>query len=510
MSDARSRPCAEWERNRTRARCLRLAPLALAVLVLEACTVGPDYERPRDPDTGAFVRRPPRLQGPATGDTAHPDAQTLHYGSSVVAEWWLLFKSPTLDRTLDQAVSGNATLEAALATLAQARQAVIQARGARYPQVDASAGASRQRSAAIDGAAGLAGSTYSLYSAGSTVSYAADVFGLTARRVEQAEAQAENQRYQAAAAYLTLTGNAVITAVDIAAARAQIAAAEEIVQDSERNRALVEKKFASGKAPRTDLLTAETQLAADRTLLPPLRQQLSMARHALAVLVGKTPSEWSAPPFDLGDFTLPRDLPLSLPSQLVHRRPDILAAEAQLHAASAAIGVAQALRYPDITLSASLGNEALSAERLFGSGGVTNSLVAGLMAPLFHGGALTAQKEAAEAAYRAALALYRQTVLQAFQQVADTLRALEHDSELVEAERLAVETARATRDAQRIGFEAGKTTVLQLLDAERSYQQARLAHARARGQWYADSAQLFVAMGGGWWNVGMLDSPPGR
>ncbi len=249
---------------------------------------------------------------------------------------------------------------------------------------------------------------------------------------------------------------------------------------------------------RTDVLSAETQLANDHTALPPLRQQLSSARHALSILTGRSPAEWSPPEFALADFTLPRDLPLTLPSALVRQRPDILAAEAQLHADSAAIGVATAQLYPNITLSASLDQEALAAGSLFNAVNTFWSLAAGLTAPLFHGGTLEAQRRAAIDTYRASLATYEQTVLQAFQQVADSLQALAHDAEQIDAERQVLDAASAALDLQQQSYAAGKTNILQLIDAERSYQQARLGSAKAEAQRLLDTAQLFVALGGGW------------
>jgi NodT family efflux transporter outer membrane factor (OMF) lipoprotein len=332
-------------------------------------------------------------------------------------------------------------------------------------------------------------------------SYSPDLFGSTSRRVEQAESSAENQRYQLAASYLAVTGNAVLQAINIASARLQIKTVEAIVADDQRNLALVRVKFAAGKAARTDVLAADTQLQSDTVQLPPLRQQLSVARHALATLVGHFPAEWSAPAFDLGEFTLPTELPLSLPSQLVHQRPDILAAEAQLHMASATIGIAQAQMYPNITLSGSLGLEALSVGKLFGSATPGSSILGTIAGPIFHGGALQAQKAAAEEALRVAAAIYRQTVLAAFQQVADILRALQHDAELTETGTRAFELSSSALELQRLSYRAGKSNLLQMLDAERSYQQARLVLARALAQRFQDTAQLFVAMGGGWQNV---------
>ena len=265
-----------------------------------------------------------------------------------------------------------------------------------------------------------------------------------------------------------------------------------------------------GRSPVSlHLGTAESQLANDRTQLPPLQQQLSVAHHALSVLVGKFPGQWSAPDFDLTEFALPAELPVSVPSDLVHQRPDILAAEAQLHASSAAIGVAASQLYPGITLSGTLGVESLSTATLFQSSSRFWNLVANLTAPVFHGGALEAQKQAAIDTFRASAATYQQTVLTAFGQVADVLRALDHDAELVAAQKHALDTSATSLALQRLSYTAGKSDLLQLLNAERAHQQARLGYARAQAQRYQDTTQLFVAMGGGWMTAKNDVSVPG-
>jgi NodT family efflux transporter outer membrane factor (OMF) lipoprotein len=345
--------------------------------------------------------------------------------------------------------------------------------------------------------------TYSLLSGGPSVSFAPDVFGLTVRRVEQQSALAENQAYRLAAAQLAISGNVVAQALTIASVRLQMEAIDAIIADDEKNLALVRQKYAAGKVGRTDLALAEAQLENDRTPLPPLKQQMAAAEDALADLIGKSPAEWAPPAFALDDFTLPRDLPLSLPSELVHARPDILAAEAELHARSAAIGVATAQLYPNFNISAAFDPTAT----LLGARGealMFNALM-NIAVPIFTGGALEAQRQGTIEEFRAALAAYRSTVLAGLQQVADILRALGHDAELAQAERRALDASRAALALERDRYAAGKADLLRLLDAERSYQQARVGYARARTQRYLDSAQLLVALGGGgWWK----DRPP--
>jgi len=476
-----------------------LSAAAVVALGLGGCAVGPDFVRPPPPAASGYTSSPVSVVlGAGTGETA----QRLAIGKTVSADWWNLFHSHELDQVVRQALATNQTLAAARSTLLEAQQAIIEARGGFFPQLDLSAGAQRQRVSTPQSAGGgvvtgPASSTYSLYSLGSAVSYAPDVFGGTRRRLEQAKALARNQQYQLAAAYLTLTGNTVTQAINIASLRLQLQATRRIITDDETNLRLVERKFRAGKAARTDVITAQSQLDNDLAQLPPLRLQLSSARHALSILSGRFPVDWSPPAFDLSDFTLPPDLPLTLPSQLVRHRPDILAAEAQLHANSAAIGIATAQMYPNITLSAAFGLQSLSSSMLFEPSSETSSVAAALTAPLFHGGALKAQKQAAIYAYDAALATYRQTVLQAFGQVADVLRALGYDAQLVAAENRALETAQLSLRLQRLSYAAGKSDVLQLIDSERSYQQARLGYTRALTQRYQDTAQLLVALGGG-------------
>ncbi|MDA8350017.1 MAG: efflux transporter outer membrane subunit [Pseudomonadota bacterium] len=479
------------------------AVLLASALALSACAVGPRFERPRPPTAAAYTsaQDTPRL---APGHGEPP--QLLVAGRTIPAQWWGLFHSPALDHVLREALADSPTLSAARATLAQAQQTVLAERGAYFPQLDIGATAERQKGPAF--ALGLLGilpgshglPTFDLYSLGPTVSYSPDVFGLNRRGVEARRAGAELERDQLAAAYLAITGHAVEEALNLARLRLEINALTRIVSDDVRNLALVRRKFSVGRAPRTDVLAAETQLANDRALLPSLRQQEAMSEDALAILAGKAPGQWQPPAFRLADFHLPSALPLSLPSALVRQRPDILAAEQEVHVRSAQVGIATARMYPSIVLSASLATAALRPEALFGSSSGVWAALGGLTAPVFHGGTLRAERRAAMDALTASLALYRQTVLMAFGQVTDTLRALGNDAELAAAEREALDTARASLQLQRVSYEAGRSNVLQLLDAERAYQQARLGYARATAQRYADSAQLLVALGGGWWN----------
>jgi len=295
------------------------------------------------------------------------------------------------------------------------------------------------------------------------------------------------------AAHLSLSGTVMGQALAVAAAGAELAAVQAIIGNDAQNIRLVETSVGVGAGTQTQLVTAQSQLASDRTLLPELRQRQAVARHALAILVGKTPAEWSPPDFALGDFTLPEEIPAALPSELAHRRPDILAAEAQLHAASAAIGVATANLYPNLTLT---GTFTLQSLALGGPFIAAYSAAAGLVQPLFSGGRLSAERRAAIDRYDAALATYKQTVLEAFGQVADRLQALASDADQLNAQAAAAQSAGRALELARSGYGLGGSGILDVIDAQRRYSQAQIGLARAKAQRLLDTAQLYVALGG--------------
>jgi NodT family efflux transporter outer membrane factor (OMF) lipoprotein len=322
------------------------------------------------------------------------------------------------------------------------------------------------------------------------------LFGGVRRRVEQQAALVDVEQGTVDAAYLTLTGSVVMQAIAMANARAQEDAVQEIISVDRRNLELVQVAVQAGKSTGVDALAAEGQLASDRALLPAISQQYDIARHALAVLTGRMSAQWSPPEFRLEELTLPTSLPLSVPSELVRVRPDIRVAEAQLHAASAAVGVAASQLYPSVLINGSLTGSAADTGALFDPGSRVWSLAGSLTAPLFHGGTLRAQRRAASANYDAQMAQYQQVVSQAFSQVADALSALAHDATALEAQQAALATTRASMQLTQESFEAGQTSFLQLLEAQRLFQQARLAAARAVGTRYTDSAQYFLVLGG--------------
>jgi NodT family efflux transporter outer membrane factor (OMF) lipoprotein len=329
------------------------------------------------------------------------------------------------------------------------------------------------------------------------VSYAFDFAGGVHRTIEQQQALTDYQARELDAAALSVSGNVAMQALAAAAARAQIENLEALLEDDRSDLKLVQDSFAEGEATRVDLLNAQSQLANDETLLPPLRRDLSTASHALTLLVGRTPAEWAPPDFKLDEFNLPARLPLTVPSELVHRRPDILAAEAQLHAATAAVGVASANLYPQISLTGSASLQADALHALFDARSAAGGVAGSLTAPLYDHGALRAKQRAALEAMHVALANYEQVVLSSFAQVADALEALDHDQELLASEQGAVAIAAENLALTRESYSAGNSGVLQVLEAQRQNQQARIGLVHAQSQRLQDTVQLLLALGGG-------------
>lgn len=468
-------------------KAMRFTLSATAAACLSACAVGPTFKPPLSPSPALYL---------APQESANWSAQHADVGTNPSADWWSTFDSAELDTLVAAAVTHNETLAAAQARVAEARELVSAEAGRRYPQVSLDGGAGRLKyGKQFLGSLGVA--PFSYVAAGATVSYSLDYVGGIARSVEEQRALAQYQRSEADATYLSLTGSVVSEAVQAAAAQTELEAVAELLSEDRRNLGLVRSAFSNGSVSRVDVVTAESQLAADETLLPPLRQQLVVAGHALAVLTGRPPAEWQSPALSLSRLTLPRRLPLSLPSSLVHRRPDILAAEAQLHAATAAVGVATANLYPQITLTATGGWQSLAGQSLFERSNAAWSLISGVTAPLFDGGTLRAERRASLDELRASAADYQEVVLEAFGQVADVLDALQHDADLVSAQSNALKAARTSVELARESYSAGGTGILQVLDAQRQRLTAQLGMLRAEAQQYSDTTQLFLALGGG-------------
>jgi NodT family efflux transporter outer membrane factor (OMF) lipoprotein len=487
----------EW---RTAHRFLRLH-VALLAAAFAGCAVGPDYRRPPPPAVASYTAEALPV-GTATAPGVGGATQRFVSGGEIPARWWELFRSQALDRWIREALANNPTLGAAEATLRRAQEIRRARSGDLVPSVDGSVNASRQKPSGTSfGEPNVQINPFTLYNASVNVSYTLDLFGKTRRELEALQARVDYQGFQVEGAYLTLTSNIATAAFQEASLRGQLRATRDILATQEELLALVEKQFELGGIARTDVLAQRASLAQTRAALPPLEKRLAQTRHLLAVLAGRFPGDMAdLPEFDLKDFQLPEELPVSLPSTLARPRPDIRSAEALLHAASAAVGVATANLYPQVTLSGQYGTSAMRAGDLFGAGSAVWGLGAGLLQPIFHGGALEATRRAEVAGYDQAAAQYRETVLQAFREVADVLRALEYDALTLKAQSDAEAAARDTLDIATKQVRIGATSHLALLDAQRQYHLARILLVQAQALRFADTAALFQSLGGGWWN----------
>lgn len=472
------------------------AQLCTFTLALAAagCAVGPDFVAPPPPQVTGYT---------AQGDddrTAVGDGQSQRFEAAGegTAQWWQLFGSPQLDEVVAQAVNGNPTLQAAQASLRQSRDNLRAGQGVFFPQLEGDAGATRQQYSAARVGEALPPSIFNLFTLSASVSYAVDLFGGERRTVEGLRASVDYQRQTLDAAYISLTANVANTVVAAAAYRAEIDATQDMIGALREQIRLAQTQYQAGTAPYTAVLGLRTQLSATEATLPALQQKLDQAGDLLAALTGHVPAEWVAPPVSLAGLKLPTDIPLSLPSELVAHRPDILAAEAQLHAASADIGVATAAMLPSINLSGSYGAQSTSSSDLFKSGNSVWSVGAGLSAPLFEGGTLWFRRKAAVAAYEQSQAAYRQVVLSAFAQVADSLRALQHDAEAVEAQAQQLDAARENRHLVEAAYQAGLSAYTELLLADVQSRQAELGYLQAKALRLQDTVALFVALGGSW------------
>jgi len=485
-----------------RVKSYRLAGVALT-LALAACAVGPNFKRPTPPAADSYGSAPAQGETAATEGTAG-NPQHFVSGMDIPQEWWKLFQSPSLDRLVEEALKRNPNLGAAQAALHQANELYLAQRGSLLPQLEGGFSATRAKNAV----ATIANPTtypqvnpyYNLFTAQVSVSYVADVFGGTRRTIEAARAQAEGTRFQLEATFVTLSSNVVVTAIEEASLRGQIAATERMVGLQHQLTEILRARRELGTASELDLLTQETAEAQTAATLPPLHKALGQTRDALTALLGRLPAEEPGETFRLEELTLPSDLPVTLPSKLIEQRPDVRQAEANLHAASAEVGVALANMLPQFPISADLGSSSLALNQLFTPYTGFWSVGASLTQTLFAGGALHHRHLAADAALDQAGAQYRAAVIQACQNVADTLRALAADAEALKASAAADRAAKAQFDIARQQQSLGAISLVALMNAEHAYQQAELAVVQAEANRYADTAALFQALGGGWWN----------
>ena len=473
--------------------------VALSLLALSACAVGPDFAVPPAPELSGYTPEG-RPAATVSVDIASGAAQKFDTGRDIPGEWWKVFHSRELDGLIAEALRANPSLQAAQAALWQAKENLYAQQGHLLPSLDANASDTRQQFSPAE--FGQPGSPliFNLFQTTVNVSYTPDVFGGQRRLIETQAALADYQRFQLEATYLTLTSNVVTAAVQEASLRGQIEATLEIIKSESDQLTVVRNQFDAGAASRTDVLTQQSAVATTQATLPPLQKQLEQQRHLLLTLIGRFPNDARNDHLTLASLRLPTDLPLSLPSQLIEQRPDVRASQAQLHQASAQIGVAIANRLPQFTLTGDYGSAAITTAALFTPSALIWSAAASGTQPIFHGFTLLHQQRAAEAAYDQAGAQYRATVLTAFQNVADALRALQFDAATLKAQRAALRDASDTLDLARGQYRLGAITYLILLNAQNSYQQARLAVVQAQAARYADTAALFQALGGGWWN----------
>ena len=470
------------------------------VAALAGCAVGPDFKRPTVSAVGNFTDHS-LTETVTSTNVVGGEAQHFVEASDIAGDWWTLFHSQPLNELIELALTNNPDLKAAQAALTVARENVLAQRGGYYPSVTGSFSASRQKdpSATLAPVPSSNAYQYNLFTPQVSVSYSPDVFGANRRSMESVKAQEQSVRFQMIAAYTTLTANVVVTAIQSAAVQAQIDATHQLVDLNSNMVEILRYQYIKGYAGRLDVVAQESQLAQVNATLPPLLKQAAQLRDLLAVLAGRFPNQSPAEKFELSSLQLPVEIPVSLPSQLVAQRPDVLQAEANLHAASAQIGIAIANRLPNIALTADAGSTALSFDKLFSSGTGFWGLGAAATAPLFQGGTLLHQERAAKAAYVEAAEQYRSVVLTAFRNVADTLTALEQDAEGLKAAATAADDAQETLDLSQRQWKDGYISYLALLNAEQAYQQARINLVQAQANRFADTAALFQAVGGGWW-----------
>jgi len=481
----------------------RAAAVALlAPLLTSACVVGPNFKPPAAPPVASYTQVPQPGTTAATPGVPGGNAQHFLAGADIPADWWTLFHSPQLNALIEQALANNPDLKAAEAALLVAHENTRAQKGAYAPQVSAAPtiALNKDPSATLAPVPANNASAYTLITPTLSVSYTPDVFGLNKRTVEGLAAQEQASRYQMVAVDITLSANVAEAAIQLASLDDQIDTTNELIGIGRQILSLLQFQKSKGYIGGADIAAQQTQLAQLEASLPPLIKQRDQQNDLLAVLTGRYPAQAAPEKFTLTSLTLPSDLPLSLPSLLVEQRPDVLQAEENLHAASAAIGVARANRLPNISLSANAGSNALAIGQIFGPGTGFWNIGAALLAPLFDGGTRLHQERAARYAYQQSAEQYRSTVLTAFQNVADTLVALEQDANTLKADAAAASAAKTGLDLSRLQYKDGYAAYLAVLNANQAYQQARLAQVQAEADRFTDSAALFQALGGGWWH----------
>ena len=476
-------------------RALLLASAALLV----GCSAGPDFKRPDKPKEQGYTPETLDLQtasAPAQGGAA----QTFQPGRDIPGDWWMLFRSQELNALIEESLHANPDLDAAQAALRQANEQLYSQQGTLFPTVSAKGSGQNQQINGAQSGLNTQPIVFGVTSASLNVAYSPDIFGGVRRQVESQAAQAEYQRYQLEATYLTLTSNVVVAAVNLASLRGQIAATEQVIRLQTDALNLVQTQFNLGGANQSDVLQQQANLRATQATLPPLQKALAQQRNQLMRLLGRPPTENAGQGLRLDTLHLPEELPLSLPSQLVEQRPDVRSAEAQLHTASANIGVAVSAQMPQFNITGALGYTSLGFATLLSPASQIWNLGLSVAQTLFDGGTLDHNRKAAVAAYDKAAAQYRGTVLSAFQDVANALRAVQADAEGLRAAVAAEQTAAASLNLSQQQYQLGAINYLTLLTAQQTYQNATINRVKAQATRYSDTAALFQALGGGWWN----------
>jgi NodT family efflux transporter outer membrane factor (OMF) lipoprotein len=481
-------------------RLLRALAGSICALAVTGCTLGPDFKPPAPPPTTSYLVEPQKMPFVAAG-IANGEAQTVVQSLDIPGQWWGVFQSPQLNSLIESALRANPDIQAAFAGLRIAQENARAQRATMFPMMQAGLGASQNQTPNSLSPATASGDTiYSLFTVGLTVTYMLDVWGANRRQIESLEALAQQQCFQLEGAYLSLASNVVAAAIQEASLRAQVQATERIVAAQRETLAILQRSSGLGAIPGGDVAAQQAALAQVEATLPPLQKALALQRNLLANLAGRLPSQNVAERFELTDLHLPQELPLSLPSKFVEQRPDIRAAEATLHSATALVGVATANQFPQITLNVGLNTQALTPDTLFGPGLTGSTIGVSILQTLLDGGALAARKRAAQAAMQQADAQYRSTVLTAFRNVADVLRGLEYDALTLRATVAAERAAATSLEIARRRLALGDITYLFVLNAELTYQQTLLARIQAEAARFTDTAALFQALGGGWWN----------
>ena len=476
-----------------------LIAMSAALLLNVGCVVGPNFTKPAPPQTPSYTPTPSTATSGTPG-VSGGEAQRFVEGRDIPGDWWTVFHSKPLDDLIEQSLKANPDLKSAQAALLVARENTLAQRGFYYPSVSAGFSATRARTSSEVSPFTASGNlTYGLFTPQVSVAFVPDVFGLNRRTVESLKAQEQMARFALAATHITLSSNIAAAAIQEASFRGQIDATRELIDIATKTLETLRSQYARGYVSQLDVAAQEAQLAQVAATLPPLLKQLAQQRDLLARLSGGFPNQELPERFELSSFQLPRELPLSLPSQLVEQRPDVRQAEENLHSASAQIGIAHASRLPSFNLTADTGTMALIFTHMFSSGGFWDA-GAGITKPIFDAGTLRHREQAAIAAYTQADELYRSTVLTAYQNVADTLHAIRQDAEALRAASAATDAAAVTFDLTKKQLEGGYANYLALLGAEQGYQQALLNLVQAQSNRYADTAALFQALGGGWWN----------